>query len=245
MSQTPKIRLSRDRSLGAIEGYKPLVDFIMERGGQAKHFNYGADDPFNYNQGGRAPAWFYSSVTYQDILDHFEFEDGVTLTQTSKTSFVLGDEKLWLTIHFDSLSAYETEKQADKTREGLKARDAAVSAIKLKALRGAIPVTSMPEGRIRIEVKPWKDAREIYYPVIEFAIAHGCKLKSFTEAPDSYFEYDSGGSYVCLMNGNLTGRSVLTEFKFSEDVFISLDIDAPGFALHDKTHAIIIISGPA
>lgn len=242
MSQKSKILLSRDRNPGAIEGYKPLVDFIMERGGKTKHFNYGEDDPFHYNQGGRAPASFYCSVTYQDILDNFEFEDGVTLTQTSKTRFVLGDGALWLTIYFDSLSAYEAERQADKE---LKARDAAVSAIKLKALRGATPKTAIPEGRIRIGVKPWKTAREIYYPIIEFAIAHGCKLESITEAPDSYFEYDSGGSYVCLMHGNLTGRVVLTEFKFSEDVFILLDIDAPGFALHDKKHSIIIICGPA
>ena len=46
------------------------------------------------------------------------------------------------------------------------------------------------------------------------------------------------------MNGSLTGRDVLTEFKFTDDVFISLDMDNPGFALHDKEHSIIIICGP-
>lgn len=244
MSQ-PKIFLSRDTSNGTIEGYKPLIDFVRDQGAKTKHFKFGASDPFSYNQGGRAPAWLYSSVTYQDVIDRFEFEEGVKLTQMSETHFVLGDEKLWLTIHFKSLAAYEEERRAEKKLDELQARDAAVSAIKLKALTAAVPVIQIPEGRIRIGVKPWKDARETYYPVIEFAIAHGCKLKAITQAPDNYFEYDSGGSYVCLMDGHLTGRTVLTEFKFIDDVFISLDIDTPGFALHDKKHSIIIICGPS
>jgi len=245
MKKTSALGNSNDLNVNAAYEYKPLIDFIMKHYSLAVDFEYGSDVPYRYNQGGRKPAKFYSEVTFEEVKARFEFEDGVILKQTTGTQFVLQDKSRWITIFFDKLSTYDNLKMAELKLIELKARDTAVGAIKRKALERSKPEKALPLGHIRVSVKPWRSAREAYYPVIEFAIAHGCKIKPITDGPDSYFEHDFGGSFVCLMEGSLTGRSLLEEFKFNSDVFIPFDIDNPGFALHDFEHAINILCGPS
>ena len=244
MKKTPALGQSNGRNAKAAYEYKPLIDFVMKQDGFAVDFEYGSESPYRYNQGGRKPAKFYAEVTFAEVTSRFEFEDGVLLKQTKGTQFVLQDKSRWITLSFDTIAAYENLKKAERKLSELEARDSAVTAIKLKALEGANPLQQLPKGRIPVSVKPWQNAREAYYPIIEFAIAHGCKINPITDGPDNYFEHDSGGSFVCLMEGPLTARNLLEEFKFNPDVLIPFDIDYPGFALHDVEHSIIIICGP-
>ena len=244
MKKSPALRLASNMESKAGYDYQPLIDFIMDRDGIADGFRHGLNDPFLYDQGGRQPVRFYSSVTFEDLNQRFKFEDGVTLKKTAGSQFILEDKTRWLTLRFDTLTTYKNQQEANRKLSNLNTRSSHVAALKLQALKGANPTEPQPEGRIRIAVKPWRSAREAYYPVIEFAIAHGCKIKPITDGPDSYFEHDSGGSYVCLMDGPLNGRKVLEEFKFKPDIFISLNIDNSGFALHDSENSIIIICGP-
>ena len=67
-------------------------------------------------------------------------------------------------------------------------KEKAVLEMKLQAVETKNPQASKPKGRLRIRVKPWRDAREAYYPVIEYAIAQDCTVEG-VDLPDEHLAH--------------------------------------------------------
>lgn len=238
--KTTKTHLSRDDTRGAAYGYRPLLDFIIGQGGVVGNYVNDSEHPFHSDKSGTT-CTLYSDVTREAVLDAFEFDADVTITQGPDATFRLWDEKQWLQINFHSLAAKSQHEASDKALESERTRDSLVFDMKAKALDAAIPKTTGPKGRVRISVKPWRNAREAYYPVIEFAISRGCQVNQGEAVPDSYFVADSGGKYICQITGTLSAVDVLTEFDFDEGVIQPSADDQDSFVIYDTAHSILIL----
>ena len=238
--KSTKTQIRRDDAPGAAYGYRPLIDFIMGQGGVVGNRVNDCEPPFYSDKSGTT-CTLYSDATREELLNQFEFDAHVKITEEADASFRLWDEKQWLQINFHSRDKRTQHEAIAKNLEAERTRESAVFDVKARALGVANPKVDKPKGRVRISVKPWRNAREAYYPVIEFAISRGCQVNQGEAAPDSYFVADSGGNHVCQITGPLSALDLLTEFEFGESVTQPDREDQGGFVIYDTAHSILIV----